>query len=304
MDWIWGIGIVVVIIIAALLWWLFTRNSSSTEAGPLAHAPSSVMHGPSDAAVQNPEVGRLPRAENQLRPSMDGTAPSTGVADADPRAVRAEQAPSARRPAVAEGQRQEQQPAPADEHTATANDFPITGEQAGGNPSEDDGGGGPAAASTPAARETEGPGGASDTAETSPSNNAADPVDLSEVAHDQERQARDTDADRPLGSSGAQQEHIADAMYEEEVAAPAGDEDLMVEETMPEAPGASGAETAGGAGGEEPPAADVEDAAAEQSAGTGKPLYDETEWLGYAGEAVIEPSVHAENGDGPDRKRS
>jgi hypothetical protein len=84
---------------------------------------------------------------------------------------------------------------------------------------------------------------------------------------------------------------------------PAVDEDLMVEETMPESPGDTGTATAGGFGLDEPVPADVDDAAAEQAAVTDKPLYDETEWLGYAGEAVIEPSVEAEDGDGADRKR-
>ena len=124
-----------------------------------------------------------------------------------------------------------------------------------------------------------------------------------DAARDQERQARDTDADRPLGDSGNRQEHVADAMYEEEVSGTAADEDMMVEETMPDSPGASGTTTAQGAETEEPPPAEVEDAAAEQSPPTAEPLYDETEWLGYAGEAVIEPSVAAENGDGPDRRR-
>ncbi|UNK47287.1 hypothetical protein [Arthrobacter sulfonylureivorans] len=128
------------------------------------------------------------------------------------------------------------------------------------------------------------------------------PTAASDAAVDQERRARDTDADRPLGDSGSRQDHVADAIYEDEVSGPA-DEDMMVEETMPDSPGASGTTTAQGSGTEEPPPAAVEDAAAEQSLPTAEPLYDETEWLGYAGEAVIEPSVAAENGDGPDRRR-
>ncbi|MGM0929232.1 MAG: hypothetical protein ACQEXN_05945 [Actinomycetota bacterium] len=110
-------------------------------------------------------------------------------------------------------------------------------------------------------------------------------------------------AEATAGATPASQAHVADVMYEEEVSGTASDEDLVVEETMPDSPGASGTTTAQGAGAEEPPPAEVEDAAAEQSPPTAEPLYDETEWLGYAGEAVIEPSVAAENGDGPDRRR-
>jgi hypothetical protein len=223
MDWIWVIGIVVVMIVAALLWWLFSRNSGSTDAGALAHAPTNLTHGAADAASQNPVVSHLPAADRE--PSA-GTAESAG---------------------------------------ATA--------------------------------------GTAGTSQAPPSHSSEPPVALTAAARDRERQARDTDADRPLGNSGNRQEHVAGAMYEEEVHGPAADEDLMVEETMPDSPGASGSTTAPGAGTEEPPPAEVEDAAAEQSPPTAEPLYDETEWLGYAGEAVIEPSVAAENGDGPDRRR-
>lgn len=234
MEWIWVIGIVVVVIVAALLWWLFSRNSSSTEAGALAHAPGLPPHAPADAAGQNPVVGRVSAAD--------------------------------RGPAAERELSKAQQP-------------PSAVQQ------EHDGGAEPAAASAP------------------PSHSSQPPVDLPDVARDQERQARDTDADRPLGDSGNRQEHVADAMYEEEISGTAADEDMMVEETMPDSPGASGTTTAQGAETEEPPPAEVEDAAAEQSPPTTEPLYDETEWLGYAGEAVIEPSVAAENGDWPDRRR-
>ncbi|MEV7648683.1 hypothetical protein [Arthrobacter sp. NPDC089319] len=225
MDWIWVIGIVVVMIVAALLWWLFSRNSSSTEAGALAHA-TNPPRGASDADSQNPVAG------------------SQSAADRG----------SAGEPEL-----------PAAEQLAAATAATAQPSQA------------PPSHSSPA-----GP--------TGP-------------ARDRERQARDTDADRPLGDSGNRQEHVADAMYEEEVGGAAADEDMMVEETMPDSPGASGAITAQGAGAEEPPPAEVEDAVAEQAPATAEPLYDETEWLGYAGEAVIEPSVAAENGDGPDRRR-
>ncbi|MET1156254.1 hypothetical protein [Arthrobacter sp.] len=218
MDWIWVIGIVLVMIVAALLWWLFTRNSSTTEAGTLAHAPSNFTHGPSDAACQNPVVGHLPAADR---------------------------GPAAQQPAT----------------TADAGQAP-------------------------------------------PSHGSESPVGHADgMTRDQERQARDTDADRPLGDSGNGREHVADAMYEEEVHNTAFDEDMMVEETMPASPSASGTTTAQGAETEEPPPAEVEDAAAEQSPPTAEPLYDETEWLGYAGEAVIEPSAAAENADAPDRRR-
>ncbi|HXF03225.1 MAG TPA: hypothetical protein VN601_09570 [Arthrobacter sp.] len=279
MEWIWVIGILVVVIVAALLWWLFSRNSSSAETGALAHTPGLPTHGPADAAGQNPVVDRVPAAD--------------------------------RGPAAERELSKAQQP-PSAVHQ------------------EHDGGAEPAAASAPQARDAEptekvaGPAGTSDaspgatvttaevtdaTAETAeasqapPSRSSQPPVDLTEAARDQERQARDADADRPLGDPGTRQEHVADAMYEEEVSGTAVDEDLMVEETMPESPGASGTTTAPGAETEEPPPAEVEDAAAEQSPPAAEPLYDETEWLGYAGEAVIEPSVAAENGDGPDRRR-
>jgi hypothetical protein len=182
MDWIWVIGIVVVMIVAALVWWMFSRNSSSTEAGALAHSPTNLMHDPSDAAGQSPVVGHL---------------------------------------------------ATADRGSAAEPELPRTQQPA----------------------------------------------------------------------APASQAHVADAMYEEEFSGTASDEDMVVEETMPDSPRASGTTTAQGDGTEEPPPAEVEDAAAEQSPPTAEPLYDETEWLGYAGEAVIEPSVAAENGDGPDRRR-
>ncbi len=277
MEWIWVIGIVVVVIVAALLWWLFSRNSSSAETGTLAHTPGLPTHGPADAAGQNPVVDRVPAAD---------------------------------RGPVAEREFSEAQQPPSAVHQ------------------EHDGGAEPAAASAPPARDAEptekvaGPAGTSDaspgatvtagttrpqwTADASqapPSRSSQSPVDLTDVARDQERQARDADADRPLGDPGTRQEHVADAMYEEEVSGTAADEEVMVEETMPDSPGASGTTTAPGAETEEPPPAEVEDAAAEQSPPTAEPLYDETEWLGYAGEAVIEPSVAAENGDGPDRRR-
>jgi hypothetical protein len=270
MDWIWVIGIVVVMIVAALLWWLFARNSSSTEAGALAHAPTNLTHGPSDAAGQSPGAVHLSAADR-------GPAAERVVPEAPQRAA--------------------------------------TGHR------EDDGGAEPTAASAPPAQGTEAAAGTADASQVRPapdteatagtasasqappSQGSEPPLDPTDAARDQERQARDTDADRPLGDSGNRQEHVADAMYEEEVHSTAADEDMLVEETMPESPGASGTTTAQGAGTAEPPPAEVEDAAAEQSQPAAEPLYDETEWLGYAGEAVIEPSVAAENGDGPDRRR-
>lgn len=166
-----------------------------------------------------------------------------------------------------------------------------------------DGGAEAAAVSAPPAQGVQTPAGTAPASQPPPSHPSDPPADPADAARGQERQARDTDADRPLGDSSTRQEHVADAMYEEEVYTAATDEDMVVEETMPESPGATGTTTAQGAGTEEPPPADVEDAAAEQSPRTAQPLYDETEWLGYAGEAVIEPSVAAENGDGPDRRR-
>ncbi|MFT4469715.1 hypothetical protein ACMX2H_07360 [Arthrobacter sulfonylureivorans] len=166
-----------------------------------------------------------------------------------------------------------------------------------------DGGAEAAAVSAPPAQGAQTPAATAPASQAPPSRPSEPPADPADAALDQERQARDTDADRPLGDSGSRQEHVADAMYEEEVHTAAADEDMVVEETMPESPGATGTTTAQGPGAEEPPPADVEDAAAEQSPPTAQPLYDETEWLGYAGEAVIEPSVAAENGDGPDQRR-